>query len=140
MKKEVASLKEEIKSKSHEKRELTLKILALKWGTLANALAVRELKKDKGTRAQRKALRHPETGQERSMIWVDKRDLKERLRYLYLAYAFVRGRSYRQQEPKCASAPDAGSILYTIEAAGGKATLEEVQAWLAVTPAEVAAA
>jgi hypothetical protein len=134
------ALKEEIKKSAQASRDLMTQIQTLKWGSMENAKKVRELKKVKGTRAERKALRHPETGAERASLWCDKRDHKETSRYLLLAYAFIRGRSYRSQERKCKELPSASYIAHVAANYAKGTSKEAIEAWLAAEQAEVRAA
>jgi hypothetical protein len=131
------SLQSQIKTLAAESRSLMLRIIALKWGSLENAKHVGEIKavREPGgapiRRAEVKKLRHPETGPERAALWADKREVKDKTRHHLLAYAFVRGRSYASQEPKCKSAPSRSWIAGIIQEAGGQVPTDEaLQTWI----------
>jgi hypothetical protein len=131
------AIQTEIKRLSAESHAILLRIIALKWGTLENAkhaAEIRSVREPGGApirRAELKKLRHPETGAERSALWADKRDLKDRTRHCLLAYAFLRGRSYASQEPACKSAPSLTWIADIIAEFGGGVLAEgALQAWL----------
>jgi len=137
-------LQSEIKKCASESHALMLRIITLKWGSLENAKRAGEIRASRvpetapERRAERKKLRHPETGAERSALWADKREIKDRARHCLLAYAFLRGRPYASQEAKCKSAPSASWIasilteaLTTHNAGGIEApTAETIKAWI----------
>jgi hypothetical protein len=140
------NIQTEIKKCSKESHELLLRILTLKWGSLENVKRVAEIRASRdpngaaARRAERKKLRHPETGGERSGLWDDKRELKDKTRHHLLAYAFLRGRSYMSQEPKCKSAPSLSWIASIIGDAGGETPSQEtLKAWIETAPKAVAA-
>ncbi len=132
------NIQTEIKKCATESHELLLRIIALKWGSPADAKRAGEIRKVREPsgaaerRAERKKLRHPETGPQRSRLWDDKREMKDKGRHYLLAYAFVRGRPYSSQEAKCKSAPSLSWIASIIGEAGGvEPTPEVLQAWIA---------
>lgn len=132
MKDKIEKLKSMIKFSASESHRIMLEILTLKWGSLEDSHKVKELKrvKDRNTRAERKALRHPETGHERSCLWCDKRTHKDNSRHLLLAYAFLRGRPYLQQERKTKEPPTIGSIRWYLQQIGVETTKEQIQEWI----------
>lgn len=78
-------------------------------------------------------------GMDRYWAWVDKRDVGDRTRYLYLALAALRGRSYESVERKCreGNEPSAGRLHGTlVEMLGQEAavaagwTKDKAKAWL----------
>jgi hypothetical protein len=132
MKDKIAELKDRIKLSASESHRIMLEILTLKWGSLENSKKVKELKKvkDRNTREERKALRHPETGGQRHSLWYDKRTHKDNSRHLLLAYAFLRGRPYLQQERKTKEPPTVGSIRWYLQEVGVETTNEQIQEWI----------
>lgn len=80
---------------------------------------------------------HQAKGRERYDLWNDKRDLGTETRYLLLAMACLRGRSYDRTEPLGSSVPHADTILWRIRVALGEGspeaalwTSDQVKAWL----------
>jgi len=142
----IKNIQIEIKKCANESHELLLRIIALKWGSLENAKRVAEIRAlrdpngSAARRAERKKLRHPETGAERAALWDEKRELKDKTRHYLLAYAFLRGRSYVSQEPACKSAPSLTWIASIIGEAGGEApNIETLKAWIEASTKAVAA-
>lgn len=119
-------LQSEIKRLSSESHDILLRIVALKWGSIENARHAGELRAVRtpegapARRAELKKLHHPETGDERSALWGDKRELKDKIRHYLLAYAFIRGRSYVSQEPTCKAAPSLSWIASILGEAGAE--------------------
>jgi hypothetical protein len=139
-------LQSEIKKLSAESHSILQRIIALKWGSLENAKRAGEIKavREPGgapiRRAEIKKLRHPETGPQRTALWYEKRDLKDKTRHHLLAYAFLRGRSYASQERVCKSAPSLTWIAQIITEAGGEApSAETLKAWIEAAKVAVAA-
>jgi hypothetical protein len=138
----ISFLQSEIKKVASESHAILVRIITLKWGSLENAKRAGEIKRVREPggapirRAEVKRLRHPETGHERSALWVDKRELKDRARHLLLAYAFLRGRPYASQERTCKVAPSLSWIASLIGEAGGQApTVDTLKAWITGTEA-----
>lgn len=75
-------------------------------------------------------------GRERYNAWAFKRDIGQGTRYLLLALAFLRKRSYKQAEPHTRTAIDAHKLAAVLGAPG---LHTEVTAWLDA-PAEQKAA
>lgn len=80
---------------------------------------------------------HQAKGRERHNLWNEKRAVGEGTRYLLLALACLRGRSYDRIEPVGSSVPHARGILSEIRAALGKDspeaagwTEDRIKAWL----------
>ena len=101
-----------------------------------------------GVRAERKALRNPESGAERYGLWSQKRRQGALSRHHMLAIGFLRGRAYLTMEKACAGAnkPSVKWVHNTIMAAFQLAgevcpwTTENVKAWLDSDVAAEAAA
>ena len=140
MKAKIEELKNMIKLSASESHRFMLEILTLKWGSLKDSHKVKELRKvkDRNTRAERKALRHPETGYERYCLWCNKRTHKDNSRHLLLAYAFLRGRPYLQQERKTKEPPTVGSIRWYLKEVGVDTTKEQIEAWITATQSKAA--
>jgi len=82
---------------------------------------------------------HESKGMDRYWAWCSKRDVGDRTRYLYLALACLRGRSYGSIEPECreGNEPSASRLHGTIVGAvpqdcpeKAEWTKERVKAWL----------
>lgn len=82
---------------------------------------------------------HESSGMDRYWAWCSKRETGDRTRYLYLALAILRGRSYGSIEPKCreGNEPSASRLHGTIVEMAGQDdalkaewTKERVKAWL----------
>lgn len=93
---------------ANEGREIAAKIRILPWkeGSKAEVAALRAQRCSLGRRVVgKKALkpfRRPETGEERSGLWDDKRKVGHYTRTLGLCKGIWRGRSYASMEQKCA--------------------------------------
>ena len=82
---------------------------------------------------------HESSGTDRWWNWVSKRELGDRTRYLYLALAALRGRSYGSIEAKCreGNEPSASALAAVIQSVlpqdapeRAEWTKERVKAWL----------
>jgi hypothetical protein len=138
----IRQLKSMICAGASESHRLMLEILTLKWGSLENSRKVKELKrvKDRNTRAERKALRHPETGYKRHCLWMDKSSQKDTNRHMLLAYAYLRGRPYLQQERKTKEPPQIDEITYHLRNVGVEVTATQIQEWIKGGPQTAQAA
>jgi hypothetical protein len=144
MKQAILKLRQQVKDCAAKSCDFQRQIRILKYGSEENAQLYGRLRKtkDRNTRAERKALRHPETGGERWQLRREKRDHKDDARHVLLAYGFVRGRPYASMEQKCKVSPSAGVIRWHIIAALGEEnvpwTKEQISAWLEGSVAEEA--
>jgi hypothetical protein len=88
---------------------------------------------------------HESKGKERYALWNKKRAVGEGTRYLLLAYACLRGKSYDRTEPVGSSVPYARGILSEIHAAlppdgpeKAEWTEDRIKGWLIRSEAAVA--
>lgn len=143
MKNVIEALKNEIKDQVETIRGIRGKINGLKWkpGTEEKVAAVKAKSRPRGNRqdcptgkADLKPFRWPETGPARAALWTEKRSAGSEARYLMLAYGALRGRAYKQIEPKCAEGnePVASWIAYHLKDAG--ITEAQIKGWLAGKP------
>jgi hypothetical protein len=104
---------------------------------LKSELAVQVAAKIQNTHERRALKAVPfavRTSEQHTMMlrkWWTNSDLKEAIRHLGLAYAFVRGRSYWVTERSCIDGPNAVVIASLADV-----TAEEVLAWLEVRPSQ----
>jgi hypothetical protein len=144
-------LKVSVKITSDAGRATARQIQSLKFRSADAARQYGVLSKAKGdasVRAERKALRNPESGSERYDLWSQKRRQGNLSRHHMLAIGFLRGRAYLTMERTCAEAnkPSAKWVHDTILAAfllAGEVcpwTKDHVKAWLAGDVASVEAA
>lgn len=144
MKQAILKLKQRVKDCAAKSCDFQRQIRVLKYGSEENAQLYGQLRKtkDRNTRAERKALRHPETGGQRAQLRVEKRDHKDDARHVLLAYGFVRGRPYASMERTCKVSPSAGLIHWHLTEVLGKEnvpwTKEQISSWLEGTVAEEA--
>jgi len=135
-------LKVSVKVTSDAGRATARQIQSLKFRSADAAKQYGVLSKVKGNasvRAERKALRCPESGAERYSLWSQKRRQGNLSRHHLLALGFLRGRAYLTMERACAEAnkPSSKWIHDTLKAAFHLAgevcpwTRDHVKAWLA---------
>jgi hypothetical protein len=146
----IKGLRVSIKASSDTSRAIARQIQMLKFRTVDAAKRYRELQRAKGDhlvfRAERKALKRPETGPERYQLWNEKRGQGDVTRHQSLSVGFLRGVPYLTMERACdpRNQPSSRWIHEAIVEAFGQETCpytqENVEAWLAgAVSAEVAA-
>lgn len=144
-------LKVSVKVTSDAGRATARQIQSLKFRSADAAKQYGVLSKAKGNasvRAERKALRCPESGAERYDLWNQKRRQGDLSRHHMLAIGFLRGRAYLTMEKACAETnkPSAKWIHNTVTAAFQLAgevcpwTQDHIKTWLAGEVAAEAAA
>jgi hypothetical protein len=101
MKNAKQTIKQLIKDRASEGRDLRLGIQALKWKEEKPPVQ-RDVSGRKVTgKKALKAFRRPETGPQRASLWVDKRWVGSNARVYFLLLGLLRGRPYKTIEAKC---------------------------------------
>jgi hypothetical protein len=141
MKTVISSLKIEVCARALACQKLRGVIRSLKWkdGVLPEVKKIRSQRDASGRRiAGKKALRdfrRPETGPERSQLWVNKQEESHYARCALLAYGMLRGRAYKTME---SSVRDGNGVnCYGVRDALNRAlpsdkhvTIKQIQEWI----------